>query len=161
MDTASLLGVAILMAVGLVGVVLPVVPGLLLIAAAGVIWAWLADGVTPWAVLGAMLVVLALGTVAKYVLPGRTLKESGAPRSTLVLAAAGALIGLFAIPVVGIVVGGIAGLWIGEQSRLHDSSAAWRSTWTTVKAIGLGMLVEFTAGVGAVLIWALGALLLA
>ncbi|MDP9239698.1 MAG: DUF456 domain-containing protein [Actinomycetota bacterium] len=161
MDPGLLLLIALLMLVGLIGVVVPVIPGLLLIAAAGVAWAWLESGAAPWVVLGIMLVVLAIGTVAKYVLPGRTLKEAGAPRSTLLLGVLGAIVGFFAIPVVGLLVGGIAGVWLGEQSRLHDAGAAWLSTWATLKAIGLGMLVELAAGVVAVLVWAVGAFVLA
>lgn len=161
MSVATLLLLGLLMAVGLVGVVLPVLPGLLLIAVTGVAWAWLEDGSAPWVVLGIMLVVLVIGTVAKYVLPHRTLKEAGAPRSTLLLGVVGAIVGFFAIPVVGLVIGGIAGVWLGEFQRLNDSGAAWRSTWATTKAIGVGMLLELAAGVLAVLIWVAGAVALA
>ncbi len=160
MDTGTLLVLALLMVVGLVGVVVPIIPGLLLIAGTAVAWAWLEDGATAWVVLAVMLVVLTVGTIAKYVLPGRSLKEAGAPRSTLMLGVLGAIIGFFAIPVVGLLVGGIAGVWLGELNRLNDSGAAWRSTWTTIKAIGLGMLLELAAGVIAVGIWAVSAVLL-
>lgn len=161
MDQSTLLLIGLLMFIGLVGVVVPVVPGLLLIGAAGVWWAWLEGGAVAWVVAGLMLVVLTLGTVAKYLLPGRTLKQSGAPRSTLLLGALGAIVGFFVIPVVGLIVGGLAGVYLAELQRLNDSSAAWRSTWATTKAIGVGMLVELAAGVLAVLVWGLGALALA
>lgn len=161
MDIGTLLILGLLMAVGLVGVVLPVLPGLLLIAGTGVAWAWLEDGSAPWVVFSAMFVVLTIGTVAKYVLPHRTLKEIGAPRSTMLLGVLGAIVGFFAIPVVGLIIGGIAGVYLGELNRLNDSGAAWRSTWATTKAIGVGMLIELAAGVLAVLIWVVGVVALA
>lgn len=161
MDFATLLVLGLLMAVGLVGVVLPVLPGLLLIAVTGVAWAWLETGTAPWIVLGVMLVVLTIGTVAKYVLPHRTLKDAGAPRSTMLLGVLGAIVGFFVIPVVGLIIGGVAGVYLGEWQRRGDSGAAWRSTWATTKAIGVGILIELAAGVLAVLIWVAGAVALA
>ena len=65
------------------------------------------------------------------------------------------------IPGVARSVTAVAGVYLAELQRLNDSSAAWRSTWATTKAIGVGMLVELAAGVLAVLVWGLGALALA
>lgn len=146
-----LLGVV--MAVGLVGVIIPVIPGLVLVAGAGLAWAIMADGVAPWIVFAAMMAVLIVGTIAKYVLPGRTLKQTGAPTSTMVLGAIGAIVGFFVIPVVGLLVGAIVGVYLGELRRLGDGKAAWASTWVTIKAVGAGILIELGAGLVAVGIW--------
>jgi uncharacterized protein YqgC (DUF456 family) len=153
MDVEIVVLLGLVMAVGLVGVIFPVLPGLLLVAAAGLAWALLADGVAPWVVFGAMMLVLVVGTVAKYVLPGRSLKQAGAPTSTLVLGAVGAIAGFFLIPVVGLLVGAVVGIYLGELRRLSDGRAAWRSTVATAKAIGVGILIELAAGMVAVLIW--------
>lgn len=161
MDAGTLVVIGLLMVIGLAGVVLPVIPGLLLIAGAAVAWAWLAGGSAPWVVAGVMLVVLTLGTIAKYVLPHRTLKEIGAPRTTMLLGVLGAVVGFFVIPVVGLIIGGVAGVYLGECQRLRDSGAAWRSTWATTKAIGVGMLLELVAGLMAVAIWLVGVLVFA
>jgi uncharacterized protein YqgC (DUF456 family) len=100
-----------------------------------------------------MAAVLAIGTVAKYVLPSRTLRQAGAPASTLVLGAVGGIVGFFVIPVIGLLVGAVAGIYLGEARRLSDSRAAGRSTLATLKAIGIGLLIELLAGVLAVAIW--------
>jgi uncharacterized protein YqgC (DUF456 family) len=160
METDALLLFALVMAVGLAGVLVPVVPGLLIVGAATVGWAWWDGSPAAWVVAGAMVVVLLCGTAAKYVLPGRTLKDAGAPWSTLLLGAAAAIVGFFVIPVVGLVVGGVLGVWAGELVRLRDRRGAWRSTWATIKAIGLGMVVELTAGVLAVAGWAVAVLVM-
>jgi len=160
MDVGVVVLLGLVMAVGLVGVIFPVLPGLLLVAGAGLAWAIMSDGVAPWVVFGVMMVVLVLGTIAKYALPGRTLKQSGAPTSTLVLGAIGAIAGFFLIPVVGLLVGAILGIYLGELHRLSDGRAAWRSTLTTAKAIGVGILIELAAGMLAAGIWVVSAVAL-
>lgn len=149
--------VGLVMVGGLVGVLLPVLPGLLLIWAAGLWWT-LADGGGPvrWTVLGVLTVLLALGTVTKYVLPARSAAARGAPVSTLVVGALAGLVGFFVIPVVGLLVGGIAGIYLAEYARLRDGGRAWTSTRAALVAIGIGVLVELTAGALMVATWLLG-----
>lgn len=152
--------VGILMLAGLVGILLPVVPGLLLIWGAGLWWA-VADGGGPtrWTVLAAMSVLLVVGTVAKYVLPARSASARGAPLRTLAVGAVCAVIGFFVIPVVGVLVGGVLGIFLAEQVRLGDAGRAWQSTRAALVAIGVGLLVELAAGALMVALWLLGLLL--
>jgi uncharacterized protein YqgC (DUF456 family) len=151
--------VALVMLVGLVGVVVPVLPGLLLVWAAGVAWAWLdGGGWVRWGVVVVMSGLLVGATVAKYALPARSAAGAGAPRSTIVLGAAGAVAGFFLIPVVGFAVGGLLAVFLAELARLGSSDAALRSTLAVLKAVGIGMLVELAAGVAMVATWALGVL---
>lgn len=152
-----LYGVA--MVIGLLGVFLPGIPGLLLVAVVAAVWAYDTGGEAgSWIVFGVMLVVLGLGTIAKYVLPSRSLREAGAPRSTLLLGLLGAVVGFFVIPVVGLLIGAVLGVYVGELRRLHDGSAARRSTLATARAIGVGLVLELVAGVVAVVIWLVAAL---
>jgi len=88
------------------------------------------------------------------------LKDAGAPRTTLLLGLVGAIAGFFLIPIVGLPIGALAGVWVGELRRLRDRRAASRSTWATAKAIGTGMLLELAAGLVAVAVWLAGALVL-
>ena len=159
MTEAEQLLVGLAMVAGLVGVLVPVLPGLLLIWAAGLWWT-IADGGGParWTVLVVLTALLALGTVAKYVLPARSAAARGAPTSTLVVGAAGAVVGFFAIPVVGLLVGGVAGIYLAEYRRLRDGGRAWTSTRAALVAIGAGLLIEFTAGVLMLGTWLLGLL---
>lgn len=147
----------LLMIVGLVGVVLPLVPGTLLILAAGTGWAAFAeDGDSGrWVVVGVMAALFVVGAVAKYVLPGRRL-SADLPRSTLVAGGAGAVVGFFVVPVVGLLVGGVAGVYLAEVRRLGAGPEARRSTVRVLKAVGLGILAELTAGVLMVATWVAG-----
>jgi uncharacterized protein len=150
----GLLLVALAMAVGLVGVVVPVLPGLALVWGATLVWALVEDGAVRWVVLAAATLLLAGGTAAKYVLTARSAHRQGAPRSSLLLAGGLALVGFFVVPVVGFVLGGLGGLYLAEYKRLRDASAAWSSTWAALVALGVGVLVELAAGIAMVLVWA-------
>lgn len=155
-DDAQVL-VGVVMLAGLVGIVLPLLPGLLMIWAAGLWWA-VADGGGPtrFTVLGVLTVLLVLGTVAKYVLPARSAAARGAPVGTLLAGVLGAVVGFFVIPVVGLFVGGIAGIYLAEYVRLRDAGPAWVSTRAALVALGVGLLVELAAGVLMVACWLLG-----
>ena len=67
--------------------------------------------------------------------------------------------GFFLIPVVGLVLGFVAGLFVAEQVRLADWPAARSSTWLAMKATGFSILIELGALMLAATIWA-GALVL-
>jgi uncharacterized protein len=154
-DAQTLVGVV--MALGIVGILLPVLPGLLLIWAAGLWWT-IADGggATRWTVLAVLTALLVVGTVVKYVLPARSAAARGAPVSTLVVGALAAIVGFFVIPVVGLLVGGVLGIYLAEYARLRDPGRAWTSTRAALVAIGIGVLIELTAGVLMFGVWLLG-----
>ena len=158
MSGSALLLVALLMAVGLVGVLVPVVPGLPVVLGAGIWWAAADGGGGRWVVVAVMAALLVGGVVAKYALPARAVGGSGAPRSTLLLGVGGAVVGFFEVPVVGLLIGGVAGVYLAELARLGDARAAWSSTRAVLLAAGLGMLLELAAGVAMVLVWAVAEL---
>lgn len=152
--------VAFVMVVGLVGVFVPGLPGTFLILAAGLAWALLVEsqGSGRWVVVGVMAVLFVVGAVAKYALPGRRLSGQ-LPRSTLLLGAGGAVVGLVLLPPFGLVLGGVLGVYLAEVRRLGPGPPARRSTVEVLKAVGLGMLAELTAGVLMVGTWVVGVVL--
>src|SRR5687767_3982637 len=111
----------LLILLGLAGVVVPVLPGLLLVWAGVLVW-FLDDRDTQrMTVLIAVTLVLALGTVVKYLVPGRRLREAGVPWGTIALGALLGIIGFFVVPVIGLLLGFVLGVWLGEMMRLGDS----------------------------------------
>jgi uncharacterized protein YqgC (DUF456 family) len=149
--------VGVVMVIGIVGILLPVLPGLLLIWAAGLWWT-IADGggATRWTVFAVLTALLVVGTVVKYVLPARSAAARGAPVSTLVVGALGGIVGFFVIPVVGLLIGGVLGIYLAEYVRLRDPGRAWTSTRAALVAIGIGLLIELTAGVLMFGVWLIG-----
>lgn len=152
-----LAGLAI--AIGIVGVVVPVLPGLAVCWLGVLGWALLVDaGGGRWVVLGLATVVWLVATVIKYLWPGRNLRRGGVPTRSLVLGGLLGIVGFFVIPVVGLVVGFVLGIWLAERFRLADGVQAWASTKHALKAVGLSMLIEFAAGLTIAVIWVVGLL---
>ena len=147
--------VALAIAVGVVGVIVPLLPGSLLVLGAILVWAWDIGSPTGWAVFAVATLVIALGSVVKYVVPGRRLKDNGIPSSTLFLGGALGVVGFFVIPVVGLLIGFVLGVYLAELRRV-GSRDAWPATWHALKAVGLSMLIEFTACLLAAAVWAVG-----
>jgi len=150
--------VALAIAVGVVGVVVPVLPGSLLVLGAILVWAWNVGGATAWAVFAVAAVFLVLGAVVKYVVPGRRLKEGGIPGSTLVLGSLLGIVGFFVVPVVGLPIGFVLGVYLAELNRL-GREAAWPATKHALKAVGLSMLIELVATLLAAATWTVGVVL--
>jgi uncharacterized protein len=150
--------VALAIAVGLVGIVVPVLPGSVLILGGILVWAWQTGGATAWAIFGFSAVVLVLGGVVKYLVPNRRLKDAGIPASTQWLGAGLGVVGFFVIPVVGLFIGFVLGVFLAEYARLGRRSA-WPSTSHALKAVGLSILIELVAGVVATCAWLTGVFL--
>lgn len=146
--------VAIAMVIGIVGTVVPLVPGLGLIALSAIIYG-LAEGfgIVGWICTVIIVIVGVAGTVAGYVLPKRAAGAAGATRSSLLIGAAGAIAGFFLLPIVGLPVGGALGIYLGERARTGAHEAAWRATVATLKGFGAGALVQLIAGVAMTATW--------
>jgi uncharacterized protein len=160
-DTGSTITVVAILAVviGLIGIIVPVLPGLILCWAGVLVWALFGDaGWSRWVVLALATLFMLGGTVIKYALPGRNLKRAGVPNLTLFIGGVLGLIGFFVVPVVGLVLGFILGVYLAEQIRLKDGRAAWQSTTAALKATGLSMLIELAAGLAVAVTFVVGLL---
>ena len=144
MTVPTVLAAALILA-GLVGVVVPVLPGLLLVAVGVGVWAVPRHDALGWAVLAAAVAIVVLGTVAKYLLPGARMRAAGVPVRTLVAGGALGIVGFFVVPVVGLVLGFVLGVYLAELVRL-GRDRAWPSTRTAIAAVGASMLIELAAG---------------
>jgi uncharacterized protein YqgC (DUF456 family) len=68
------------------------------------------------------------------------------------------VVGFFVIPVVGLVAGGVLGVYVAERARLGNHAAAWTSTRRVLVAAGIGALVEIGAGLLMMAVWLVGVL---
>lgn len=151
-------GVVIL--VGLAGIIVPIIPGVILIAVAILGWAAATGGATAWMAAGTALVVLGLGFVAKFAVPHRRLREAGVPRSTIVVGGILGIVGFFLVPVIGLFVGFIGGVWLAEARRL-GADVAGPSTKAALAAVGLSILIELVSGLLATTVFIGGVVLTA
>ena len=160
MDDAGLVLVGVAIAVGLAGVLLPVVPGLLLCWGAVLVWALVERTAVAWTVLTVATALFAVSQVVKYLVPGRRLRSAGVPWGSLAAGGVLGVVGFFVIPVVGMVLGFVGGVYGAERLRLRTHAAAWPSTVRALQAVGLSVLIEIGAGLLIAATW-LAAVLLA
>ena len=158
-DTGSLavLLATVMIIVGVLGVVVPVLPGLLLCWGGVLVWAILADvGWGKWLVFAVATAVAGSGVALKYLWPGRNMKRSGVPNRTLIVGGLLAIVGFFVIPVIGLLIGFILGVYLSERMRLGTSQLAWPSTKSALKAAGLAMLIELATALLITGTWLVG-----
>jgi len=152
----SVIVTGLLMLVGLVGIVVPVLPGLLLVWLATALWAFEHPNHWSWLVFGLCGLAYAAGVVMQYLVPGRRLKDAGVKTSTLFLAVVLAIVGFFVIPVVGAFIGFVLGVFLVELGRQRDWRVAWRSTGHALKAVMMSVGIELVAGFLIVGLWLAG-----
>jgi len=151
-----LVGIAI--AVGVAGVILPILPGLWLIWGAALAYGLLV-GFEGWAwpAMAAITALAAVGTGIIYYLPARKTGEIGMPRWGQLVAAGGAIIGFFVIPIVGAIVGLIAGTLAVALVIERDLGDALGTAWTILIETLKAAAIQLTLGLVMAVVWGLWA----
>lgn len=152
--------VTLALLVAAAGIVVPVLPGTLLALGAFLVWALVTGGAGAWGAFAVLALILGVGQVFKYLLPHRSMTAAGIPGRSIVVGGVCAVPGYFLIPMVGLVVGFVGGIFVAERLRLGDLRAARSSTWLAMKVTGFSMLIELAALMLAATVWAGAAVLL-
>jgi len=146
--------VLVVLVVGLLGTVIPVLPGILLMWG-GVVAYGFGVGFGPVGI-GAVITATLLSGFAValgFVLPKRLADDSGASGVSQLAAVVGGIIGFFVIPVVGIIVGALAGIALAEYLDKDDWALARRSTIAVAKGFGLSALLQIAIGFVILIVW--------
>jgi uncharacterized protein len=149
----------LLIVLGLIGVVSQVLPGLIVVLAGVAVWAVPRGDALGWWVLGISAALLVVGSVVKYTIPGKQLKDAGVPGRSLVLGAVLGIIGFFVIPVIGLFFGFVLGVYLAELARSGSSAQAWPSTKHALRAVGWSIVIELAAGLLMTAAWITGLVL--
>jgi uncharacterized protein YqgC (DUF456 family) len=153
MSDLGLVVVALAIAAGIVGVVVPVLPGALLAWAAIAVWT-LADGsATAWIVLAIATLAIGGAQLVKLLVPGRRLRAAGVHRRSILVGVVLGSVAFFLIPFVGFFIGFPLGVYLEERRRLGAHASAWRSTREALRAMGHSILIELLATVLAAGAW--------
>jgi uncharacterized protein YqgC (DUF456 family) len=146
----------ILLVVAAVGTIYPVLPGSLIAIVTLLLWAWAMGSTWAWtaAIVGSVICVV--GWSASAVLTGRKLKQLEVPGWSILVAVVGSVIGLFLIPVVGPFIGFGVGLLLSEWVRHGSLRQAFHYSAQTLKATGIGVLIEFLLVCVAASVWVFG-----
>ncbi|HPX36701.1 MAG TPA: DUF456 domain-containing protein [Mycobacterium sp.] len=153
MSTGGLILVALAIAVGLVGILVPLLPGTLLVWGAIAVWAFVDGTTTGWVVLGIVTAILGAALAIKYLWPAKRMRAADVSGSTLAAGAVGGIVGFFVIPVAGLPVGFVGGVYLAELARRRDQRRAWASTVHAVKGVVLSVGVELAGGLLATATW--------
>jgi len=137
----------ILMLTGLVGTVVPMLPGTTIIFAAAVLHHFLLGEAhsVGWWTIGGLLVLTVFSYALDLVSGSLGAKKFGATKWGAIGGIAGAIVGLFfGIP--GIFVGPLAGVLIGELIGGKGLLPAGKSTWGTLLGTTAGMVAKLVIG---------------
>ncbi len=131
-----------LVVVGLMGTVLPAVPGVVLVLAGFVVGAWV-DGfvrVGPWAVVAAILLTV-LAWVLEYAAGLLGARRAGGSRWAMVGAAVGTVAGIF-LGLWGVLVLPLVGAALGEYLSQRDQMRAVKVGVATWVGMMLGLVAK-------------------
>jgi len=147
----AMVGLAILF--GIAGIVVPVLPGLPIVWAAIAVWAIAGDDPARWAVLAIASVSVGVAMIAQFLVPGRRMLEAGLPGRSLTIGATAGLVGFFVVPVVGLPLFFVGGVYAAERARLGEHAGAWGATVVALRGVGLSILIELAGGLIAAGAW--------
>ncbi len=145
--------VGLVILVGLAGIVIPVLPGSILIALAVLAWAVVTGTSAAWLVFAACALLLAAGATITWFITARHTQAAGVPKTSLMIAGFAGIVGFFVVPVIGLLIFVPLGLFLAEYARLRDPRRAWASALVGLKATGLGMLSELALALAASGVW--------
>ena len=132
----------ILLIVGILGTVLPVLPGLLLSLCVLLIYKFGTDAPLSMVYIWIFVFLTAISVVLNYVIPAKTTRKYGGTRWGSIGSIIGTIAGMFLIPVpFGFLIGMFLGVFIGEL--LHDANDK-KKAWNSTK----GALIGFLYGTG-------------
>lgn len=152
METLWWILTLLVMFLGLLGTVLPLLPGTTLIFAAAVFHRLMFGPAASlgWGSLAGLLVLLLLSQAIELLSGAVGAKYFGASRWGAIGGILGGVIGLF-FGLIGIFVGPLLGVLAGELLGGKGLLPAGRSTWGTVLGTTAGMVGKFAIGVAMVL----------
>ncbi len=151
MESFALAIVILFMIFGIIGSIVPIMPGAVVTGAAGFAYAWATDFQIISLPLALFFVALAaFGTTADAWMPLLGAKQTGASFKTILFGIAGSIIGFFLgsfLPIfgnlLGSIVGYIVGLVLGEYQRLGDWNKAIHAGIGGLVGWGLATVVQF------------------
>lgn len=136
----------LLIVLGLFGIVVPVLPGMLLVLAGMLVFALGADSTAGWVLFGVSVLVAGSAAALQYLVPGRRMRQQGVRTSTLLLAVLLAIVGFFVVPVIGAVIGFVLGIWLVEVGRGAGRAQAWTRTRHAAIAVLQSVGIELAGG---------------
>jgi uncharacterized protein YqgC (DUF456 family) len=150
-NATLLILIGLTMFVGEIGLMIVVLPGLVIIWAAGLVYGLVAGFTSSgWIIFGVMTILMVAGSVADNFIMGANARQKGASWWSIAAAMLGAIIGTVLLPPIGGLLLALLALFISEYLRIRDWRKALDST--SGMAMGCGWAVVLRLAIGAVMI---------
>ncbi len=159
MSIGGVLLVGLAIAIGLTGIIVPILPGALLVYGAIAVWAVVVGTPVAWVTLGVVTALIGVSTVVKYTWPVRRMRQADVGRWSLVAGAVLGIVGFFVVPVIGLLIGFVVGVYLAELANRRSHRLAWTSTVHALKGVALSVGVELTGALLATVAWVVGVVL--
>ncbi len=153
-DTIVTILVGLTMLLGLIGIVIPILPDLLLIWGAALVYGLVVGWGTigPW--MFAVITLLGiLGGLAEGWVTGVGARKGGASLWSVVGGFALSLVGLVVLGPLGFLIGLLLGIFLLELFRHRNVKHAARATTGTGLGYGASFVVKFIFGLGMIAAW--------
>ncbi len=141
--TILIIAVVFLFALGLLGVVLPAIPGLPILWLGVLVYGW-ATGfqeVTVGVVVLTGIIAL-IGMTLDFLAGVLGAKTFGASWYGVLGALLGGIFGFIAVSVFGLFIGSFVGAWLGEYLKYERTSSATKAGFGTIMGIVFGMVLK-------------------
>ncbi len=157
-DWAATILVGIVIAVGIAGVILPLLPGLWLIWGAALVYGLLV-GFDPsaWLAMALITALAAVGTAVVYYLPAKKTSEIGIPRWGQLVVAGFAIVGFFVVPIVGAFLGLAVGALLVALVVTRSVGGAFGTAWATLFEMFKGVAAQLGIALLMAVVWGLWA----
>ncbi len=148
MNVALIIVGLILAIAGMIGCILPIIPGPFLSFCALILLSWVKN----WQIFSQTFMIImgiltALLIILDYFAPALGAKKFGASKLGLWGSVIGMIIGIFFIPPWGMIVGAFVGALVGELASGKSGGKALRAGWGILigNVLGIGLKLAFTA----------------
>lgn len=151
--------------VGLLGLVIPIFPGLVIMWLGTLVYALLqnaAGNMTgwKWVVFGIITLLMITGSIADNIIIARKMRDQYVPWSSILFAFGASLVAsLFFTPLIGLAAAPV-GLYLAESRRLKKSEAAIESTKAYMIGWGWAFGARFLIGLAMIGFWMIWAWIL-
>jgi uncharacterized protein YqgC (DUF456 family) len=148
----------VVMIVALLGLIIPILPGLVIIWAAALGYGILAGFDTlGWTMFAILSMLMIPGELAEHFLLGMLVRKDGVPWGVIIIVLAGAIAGSVIVPIFGGILAGLLVLFGIEWFRSKDVKKALASLRGLLVGFALGFAARFIAGLMMVGSWCVAA----
>jgi len=153
-ETILNIGILLTMLVGLLGLIIPIFPGLVVIWIGGLAYGIITGFEFPaWLIFSILTVIMITGSLLDNVVMGKQAHKQGASWLSIILAILFGIVGTFIIPIIGGFLGAILALFIAEWIRRKNWRDAINATSGLAVGCGWAIVLRFGLGIVMIVLW--------